>query len=179
MLDVMSPVTDGVEATRLNLFQPSACSGGPIHIAPSRSVSCHKMMLCFRSVCKRRSAERHTLVTVIVVAYNCRPYVPPMSVESTACTGRAFLAISSPPPLLAHAHGSPSSTSVRFPTSPSNGLGQGVAWAVRRPSVIMARIRPPRPEDRSRHLVMSVVATKNLRRCRLLLQPPQLRRLRD
>ena len=32
-------------------------------------------------------------------------------------------------------HGLTSSASVRFLTSPSNGLGPGVAWAVRRPSV--------------------------------------------
>ena len=73
-------------------------------------------------------------------------------------------------------HGSPASPSVRVPTSPLSGLGQGVAWAVGRPSVIMARIRPPRPEDRSRHLVTSVVTTKNLCCRPLLLQPPQPQR---
>ena len=109
VLDVMSPVTDGVEATRLNVFQPSACSGGPIHIAPSRSVSCHNMMRwcwkCLQTPFGRDGARwslSSSWRTTVVHAFLPTQWRPPRA-PLVHCTGRGFLAISSPLPLRAQA----------------------------------------------------------------------------
>ena len=135
------------------------------------------MMLCCWSVCKRRSAERahaghcHRRGVQLSSTRSCQVSgVHLVRHSSTSLEGR-FWRISSPLPLRAQAC-DPQAGQFDFSVSLSRialfsfcegpnitfeWLGKrGHSWAVRRPSVIMARIRPPRPEDRSRHLVMSV-----------------------